>query len=275
MDANQEYVKRLALVEKKLAQTAREIVDHPEKAWDAIQKAYPNVHTRANMVCALWMHIKGLNDLDSRKREAWLAIYKTTCDATRAVYDANVPSERQVAGTVPYSVITSVRDALPLGSPQRLLLGMYTHIDPLRNDFHTLEIFHAAPEQQPVQNYIVLGNVNMLYLEEYKTAKTYKTLTIPLPKQLVYEINVSLKLRPRKHVFVMKNGNPYTNEHSFCTWANVQLKKLMSNPDITLTMLRHIHITEHTKDMTLMERRQTARNMGHSVIMQLGYTFKP
>eukprot|EP00798_Chlamydomonas_sp_ICE-L_P019714 gene19714-26405_t len=277
MDCQHQYDLKFAQLLRKLDTVADDIVTQPEKAIGAIKRAYANVHTRANMTHAAWNHVKrahALGQIDDATRAEWYTLYKGVHDAAKAVYDSNQPSAKQESAMIPYAGIVAVRDALPLGSAPRLLLGMYTHIDPLRNDFHMLEIFFDCPDPKPTHNYIVLGAVNTMYIQEYKTAKKYNTIVIALPPKLVFEITFSLRLHPRKHLFVMKSGKPYSKESSFGAWANAQLKKLLNNPDINLTMLRHIYITERTKDMTLAERKVTAKNMGHSVVMQLGYALQ-
>lgn len=265
------YTDRLAVAGRKLGRTLTHMVGDPDGVYAGIKSHYPNPHTRANFINAFWVHVKKLTTLPPATRDRWAAIFAETCAVNSAIYESNTPNDRQASGMVPHAAILATRDALPYGSPQRLLLGMYTYIDPLRNDFHALEVFSAPPNMPPTGNYIVLGTTNQLIVQQYKTAKTYKTLIIPLPRPLVQELGLSLQLSPRRHVFVMKNGQPYTKESSFSAWANHQLKTLLKNEHITLTMLRHIYITEHTQGMTLAERKQTARNMGHSVMMQLGY----
>ena len=87
-------------------------------------------------------------------------------------------------------------------------------------------------------------------------------------------IKESLKLQPRKYLFIQKNGEPYDKPNTFNRWANRKLKSLFGKKNISLSTLRHIYITR--RDLKLeeksgLERSKVANVMGHSVGTQQNY----
>lgn len=184
-------------------------------------------------------------------------------------------TERQKKAFIPFHEICQIRDQLPEGSMERLLISLYTMMDPVRADFHDIEIYEKKPEKNE-GNYMVLGHTNKLFLNDYKTALRYREIILDLPDDLVEKIKISLIQYPRKYLFVDRFGNPY-NSNSFNKWANTLLKRTFNNPYFSLTMFRHIYLSSpevNIKDKTLPERKEIAKNMGHSLDMQNQYVFK-
>lgn len=248
--------------------TLEEMTLAPEHAYTKIKETFPNPHTRATTVSAVWKELKTLPQSDPNRCK-WLEICKDARAGASRVYEENITSDRQKKGYIPLAHIEKLRDSLPEWSIERVLLGMYTHICPLRNDFHNLLVCHT---DKCTGNYLILSQTNPhLVLQEYKTSKRYGQLEIPLPQQLVNDIKSSLRYHPRNFLFVQKNGEPYSSENSFGKWANTHLKKLLQNDSVSLTMLRHIYIMDKAVGAPAVERKRIAKNMGHSVGMQMGY----
>ena len=97
-------------------------------------------------------------------------------------------------------------------------------------------------------------------------------MEIDLPVELIKEIDESLKLKPRKYLFVSTNGEAFNNSNSFNKWANRELKKIFNKKNISLTTLRHVYISGQNMDgKTRMERNKIAKKMMHSVDTQDKY----
>jgi integrase len=167
-----------------------------------------------------------------------------------------------------------MRDTLKVGSPERLLLSLYTYIPPVRADYFEVRI---NPPKSIIEdsksNYIVLDNEkSALVLQDFKTAAKYKEIRHTLPPPLFQEIQQSLKDKPRNYLFVMQTDStrPY-DRGAFSKWANKVLSDLFKIP-MTLTSLRHLFISTLDFNKTrASELEKIGNSMGHSISMQKGY----
>jgi len=153
---------------------------------------------------------------------------------------------------------------------------MYTDIPPVRCDLWKTKIYFKKPKNED-NNFIVLSSNNpYLYIQNYKTAKTYGDNKILLPKSLSDEINKSIIEQPREYLFTNKKNNAYNCSNSYTVWANRVLNKV-SGKKLNLTMLRHIFISNpelDIKNMTGLEKDIIAKQMGHSIAQQDKYFWK-
>lgn len=207
--------------------------------------------------------------------EKWKDVQRTVREPIEQKYKSNKPTVRQEQAYIQFDKLVEIRDRLPHGSQEQLLLSMYTHIPPARSDYHKTRIYTKKPHQDTEGNYIVLNNNPTLVLQDFKTAKIYKKIEIQLPPELVNDIQKSLDIFPRKYLFVSPRTNtPFDIPSSFNTWANRILKNITGKKEFTLSMLRHIYITR--RDLKLeeksgLEQDEIARAMGHSISTQRRY----
>lgn len=190
-------------------------------------------------------------------------------------YNSNKPNEKQEKAKISYDDLIKVKDSLEKGSDERLLISMYTLIPAQRSNYDSVRIYTEDPNNK-TDNYLVLNDKPILVLNKYKTSRTYDTLTIPIPDNLLQEIMWSLELKPREYLFVSPSGQPYEHSGSFNQYANRLLKKVL-NKDFNLTTFRHIYISNPDVDvnnLTLGEKRKLAKSMGHSVVSQQQYLWK-
>jgi hypothetical protein len=238
-----------------------------------------SLQTHAAAVMAAFKYHEALKDRLKRPLLVWTEFLAEVQQPIKARALSGLPTDRQGAGWIPLHEIVRKRFELPFGSPERLLIAMYTDIPSRRNDFATSRLYDKVPPRGTPGNYIVLPrsitSPSTLVMQEYKTAKRYNVVEEVLPDVLVNEIRESLRLNPRVHLFVApKTGKPYTNETVFNAWANATLKAVFGKP-LTLTLIRHAYITNMSFDtMTPMERQDLARKMGHGVAMQDMYKFR-
>lgn len=243
------------------------------------------LHGYAAAVLSAFKHVPRLKTEFPASFAAWTTLGETAQLPLDAHALSAQPTPRQSKGWVPLDEIVRKRDALALGSDERLLLAMYTLIPSRRNDFSSLRIYERlsqADRESTTGNFMVLPRgpktkgVATLTLKEYKTSKKYDEVTEVLPVALVREIRASLERAPREYLFVSpRDGRPYGpgREASFSKWANSLLERTFRRP-LTLTLLRHAYITGLRFDeMTPLEREDIARRMGHSVTTQMRYKF--
>lgn len=191
-------------------------------------------------------------------------------------YDSNQPTEKQKNAFFDFEQLLKIKDSLPKGSNERLLISLYTLIPAQRSNFDKVKIYGTDPKIK-TDNYIVWNNKPYIVLNKYKTSRIYDTITINIPPELQQEILYSLELNPREYLFVKKNGLPYDKSSSFNQYANRILKKVLNNEDFNLTMFRHIYISRPDIDvnnLTVGEKRKLANSMGHSPMVQNKYLFK-
>lgn len=221
-------------------------------------------------------------DLKSLASDAWAAWQTVSAEAKKPMNDrvlAAQPTMRQSLGWISFQELVRKRDALPVGSDGRMLLGIYSFIAARRNDYWALRLFPSQPAKGTTTgNYIILAphGDSTLVMQDYKTAKVYHTVTEVLPKVLVAEIRAYLARPARRgsqdYLFVsQKTGKPYKSDATFSAWANTLLLSLFMRP-VTLTILRHVYISAlDFNNLTIKERTEIALKMGHSIETQTRY----
>lgn len=174
-----------------------------------------------------------------------------------------------------FNRIVSVRDQLPEGSIERLLISFYTMIPPARADYFATQLVYNddAPTQK---NYIRIRSDSTAecILTDFKTAKTFKQIQHNLPTELVLELQKSLQKTPRDYLFINANGKPHTR-NSFVLWSRRILTKVFG-VDFTLVFFRHAFVTHFitTMDMNTVtdaEIKNISDKMGHSIEMFRAY----
>ena len=152
---------------------------------------------------------------------------------------------------------------------------MYTMIPPVRSDYYKIAIYkNESAVSDDIDNYLIMNDKPFIVLRKYKTSKTYKDIKIDLPNELVKQIKLSLKKKPRHLLFVSPRNNKEYKSNTFNKWVNRTFKSLTGKENISITTLRHIYITR--RDLKLeeksgIERNKIAKIMGHSVGTQQNY----
>ena len=168
--------------------------------------------------------------------------------------------------------LIQARDALPDGSINKLLIGFYTHLPPVRADYYATQILPFG-ETPTSPNYIFHdSNHSHSVITEFKTSKLYNEITNDLPPELHRQLILSLQLQPRKYLFVNKHGNPFTR-NGFTQWAITRLFQICKK-GLTLTMLRHIYISSLDLNSPPVELIEIGRKMGHHITQQMLYKWR-
>lgn len=224
----------------------------------------------------LLLYHQEIQEENPKLRYMWQNIRAEVNDLDQDIYTEQKLSEKQKKAMTPFDEICKVRDTLPIGSYQKLLFSLYTMIPPCRSDFDLVKIYDKLPLKPETKNYLVLGKINKLFLNEYKTNNRYEQIVIDLPANLVKEIKYSLKAYPREYLFVNQYNQPYSSPTAFNKYANLLVKKVMNNQSFTLTTFRRSYLSNPKLDLENMsheDRVKLGKKMGHSVPMQQGYVW--
>ena len=242
-----------------------------------ITQTSANRHLFYSAVVAYLKHTDKGRRIDQGTKDEWLTLQKENWEERRQAALDNAPSEANAAAaaTIHWNDIIRARDTLPSGSPERLLLSLYTYLPPLRADYFEVAINPPpAKQRDPKANFVLLQPQAQpqLVIRDFKTAAKYKEIKHTLPQPLLAEIEASMKIDPRHYLFVMPTDKtrPY-DRNGFSKWANKQLQQIFKVP-ITLTTLRHLYVS--TLDFNTTRARDLERignSMGHSIAMQKGY----
>ena len=212
-------------------------------------------------------------------RERWVAI---NCENEAPIVQRrleNKPTEMQMkkgGSQLSYEQIIAVRDELPVGSIERLLISMYTMIPPVRADYFATEIVSGDTAEPVMPNYIRLreDGTATVVLKDFKTVKVFKQITNELPVELIEQLRASLEKTPRSYLFLNAVGKPHTR-NSFTLWARRILSKIFGT-DFTLIFFRHSYSTHYTmthdlRSMTDAQIKEISDKMGHSSEMFRAY----
>ena len=271
------YLERIKTLTTKLEQPLYWILKNPKESLDFIFKLSESENTRKSYVSAIlavFKHNTGLKEASgfSSVYKTWLDKFKELDESIEERYKLNKPSDKQQEGYVPYKDIVKKRDELENTDMDKLLLGMYTYIKPLRADFNAVSIYKKLPTNlSKHENYIDMSK-KQLILQEYKTQKDHNKLEIDLPAELIKLINESLKEKPREYLFTDKKGDAYS-ANSYIKYANRRFLSLFKKP-LTITLIRHSYISSLDQNkLTTKEKEEIALAMGHTKGMQELYRF--
>lgn len=268
------YKDRVRVLERHTEKPVDYIILHPEKYISLIKKLYPNpTSTKAylTLIISLFRHNPDFKDSHKGLCEKWSEAFKEADMKVTERYEANSPSERQAVGYVPYEKIIEERDKLPAGTVERLLLGFYTHLRPLRAEYCRIALYKNTVPDQAEPNYILIRKQNMkLVIAHFKTRKAYDALEINLPEPLVKDVALSLKESPRDWLFVNQKGEPFT-QAAYSMWTARTFIKLFKKP-LTVSLIRHSFInTLDFNKLTIAEKRAIAKDMAHNIETQDKY----
>lgn len=227
------------------------------------------------IIVSLILHHQEIQEQNPDLLKQWKNIIANLTKDNDDVIDDNRPNNKQLKALLPFDEIVKIRDKLDDGSDEKLLISMYTMIEPLRSNFDRVKFINGLKKDKMDndENYIDIDK-KQLILNKYKTKKVYDQLKIDLPNDLIQQIKISLEHNPRDYLFTMKSGKPYDSSNTFNKWANRIVKKSIGNDKFNLTMFRHIYLSRkdiHLPEMTMKQRKVIAHNMGHSTLTQDKY----
>lgn len=266
------YQKGMVLI-KLIGKPIEYIIFHPEEVIKKINKAYPNIGSRKTFytfILALFRYNSDLKCSYKKEYDEWMKEFTETDKQIADRYKENAPTKKQQEGFVAYEEIVKKRDMLEDGTDEKLLLSLYTYIPPLRADFGKVAIYEAGTPEKDRKEDNYIYDFSQLVLRRYKTAKSHKEFSRDLPKELIKQIKESLKKKPRKYLFTMKNGDPML-KNTYTKWCNRVLQRLFGRA-LTVSLIRHAYInTLDFNKLTIKEKEEIAADMTHSAGMQDKY----
>lgn len=279
------YVERLRTMVAHFETNIYWIITHPDEVLEWILKKSDVLSTQKSYiiaVLAIFKHNEGLKIQLKKDYDIWFKKFTEIDEAITQKYKTNEPSEKQLNAYVEFKDIVKKRDELEDGSMDKLLLGFYSYIRPLRADFNAVRIYRKSENEDIIPaedkrdaNYILFSDEKdvHLILNEFKTQRHHNKFDKKLPDELVKELKLSLKKMPREWLFVDKFGKPYVATNSYTKWANRALNRLFGKP-LTITMIRHSFISSLDQNaLTILEKEEIAKEMAHSRGMQELYRF--
>ncbi|NBP65914.1 MAG: hypothetical protein EBU66_14790 [Bacteroidetes bacterium] len=239
------------------------------KKWfakDATLKVY------ISAIQCLFKYNKEFKEHNIKEHEKWGEAYKEVAKKVTERYEENKPSDIQSNGYVPYEDIIKMRNQLKDDDKEKLLLGMYTYIRPLRCEYSRVRIYKTrVPKDNKEPNYIVLKTKKSeMIIKDFKTRKSHSPIEIELPDELVELINKSVEKEPREWLFVDSNKEPYTRQ-LYIKWVGRVFRRLFDRP-LTVSLIRHAFInTLDFNTLSIAEKKEIAESMGHTHEMQDKY----
>ena len=283
------YMSRITGLMRKIdADTLFTVLEDPIRWYPKIREAYPSIPTRRNLLTvflALFTHDKELEtDVGGPEvQKKWRQYHDELGRYQKTQESKSEPSKKQVDKYTSFEEIETKYRELGKKSPhdslkssqQYLLLSIVLHLKPKRADLGSVKIYHDKNPNKTDENYIVLRTRGSSYLvmNVYKTNKFYHTVEEDLPRELTDDLQTSLRRHPRDYLFVSSEEKPMSN-NTYSKWFQRIFLELFGKSS-GVSLLRHIFISEKLNigNMTLAEREDTARKMGHNVAQQDHYRF--
>jgi hypothetical protein len=256
------------------AKTLNNLIENPQESFKQLEETTKIKHSPSNhhiYISSVVAFIKYILKNEQLLKK-WKEIEKTNWKPIAEHYEENKPTDLQSSKIMSFEEINTIRESLEKGSLERLLLGFYTLIEPIRADYYATEIVKSQEAESTEENYIVLtATSSKLIVKDFKTKQKYDKIENTLSDELRNELEESLKKYPRKYLFVMEDKqSPFTRK-LFSNWACRTLTRILKQP-MTLTALRHIYITNKIKNKTsIKELKDIASKMGHSRDLQRIY----
>lgn len=252
--------------------TLDNLISNPKKSFEALETTEKIKHSPANhhiYISSVVAFIKYILKNESLLSK-WKEIEKTNWKPIAIHYEENQPTELQKKKQMTFEEVNKIRESLEIGSTERLLLSFYTLIEPIRADYFATEII--TTEEPREDNYIILTAIEAkVIVKDFKTKQKYEKIENTLSPELYKELRASLDKTPRKYLFTTAEGKPFATRKLFSNWACRTLSRILKQ-EMTLTVLRHIYITNKIKSKTsVTELREIAKKMGHSRDLQRIY----
>jgi len=149
---------------------------------------------------------------------------------------------------------------------ERILLGLYTQLEPVRNDYTHIKLYAEDPKLTTGTYFIINKHTKEVVINEHKQTKTKGAIRQPLPERLADMIVMWFK--DETEMF------PITESA-----MSVRIKRLfqrITGKPLTVCSLRHSRLTFMYKNSPMpKEAKRVADAMGHTVAEAQQYRFAP
>jgi len=279
------YMKNLIRLNENQEIKNLKFLDKPEIILEKLSKYKPN--TQRTYLISIVSYLKEQTSIPKAKK-LYDKYYKILMNESKNIKSNNTKSETQKDNWISQEEVFEIYNHLteeidPLLNKKTLdnleygkilswvVLSLYVLQAPRRNaDYQNCKIIKHYHADLPTEfNYLDIPSY-IFYFNNYKTAKTYKTQTIPANEQLkkVLEVYLSqvhpqrklLKSKKNEDIFLLVNydGEPFTQTNSITRILNNIFKK-----KIGVSMLRNIYLTNKYAPQ-VEDLKDTATEMGTS-----------
>jgi hypothetical protein len=156
-----------------------------------------------------------------------------------------------------------------------IVASLYLTTKPGRNEYADMEIINnkdylkLPDDDKNTKNYLVVKSRNkkFFHLADYKTCKTYGPKDLIINSKLNSVLNLWLKFKPQSKYLLI---NAYGRKLSRNGLGKLLIRTFKATgKNVTSTIIRKVYCSEKFKnDTSFMEKEETAKAMGHSVMMQ-------
>lgn len=191
--------------------------------------------------------------------------------------EENKKTEKQEANWLTWSQIVTLRDLWKTQEAKShrnhqcyLALCAYTFLPPQRLNWCNVFIVPEGETPPETGNYMTSTEVTF---RDYKTAKNYGTLTLPLPKVFQEVVAASLEKYPRRYLFGHRNHNtPFTP----AALSHLLMEAFApTGRQAAANLIRHSYASFiHADKPSVAEETAEAKKMGHSATQSRLYAKK-
>lgn len=205
--------------------------------------------------------------------DAFIQEVKKRYEVYRAIDKSQVPTQKQVDAHIDWDTVIAWRDASGQTLPilDRMLVGLYTHLEPQRLDYTPMRIVVRVPKSlEDGVNYLVMAKKSARFIfHAYKTAGSYGDRVMAAPPALFKLLTEYLGER-RSGYLLQDISIPWTEAR---LGTNVRrIFQRAFDKDFGVNGLRHAFVTKINEGMpSLAHLEDAAKKMGHDVITHQTY----
>lgn len=211
----------------------------------------------------------------TKSENRWKEMRQKTYEYANEYRLQQKPSPTQAlksGSSLKFSDLILKRNELIDGSVDKLLLSFYTYIPPVRADFFATHLIKFG-ETSTYPNYILYNSEKAhMVITDFKTKDIYGSIEYNLPSELHNQLILSLDQNPRTFLFEIKPGQPF-NRKTFSEWTTKKLTTIFKK-EFTVTMFRHIYISNLDLNTPVTRLVEISKQMGHSITQQMLYKWK-
>ncbi len=259
------YTRRLTALQRLTGHGLKRVLLQPEQTLHVLKRhrchggrklAASTLKSYVSSALAALKHTETLRTRPEyrRARQAWVHAFKQLRDQVDAYYRKCASGEalpNRCQGYVPWGDLCRVRDQLPWGSIERLLLELHLHALGRSREYASVRLFTEVPSKEQRRrhpNNCVLHPSgpagSYLRLASFKTSGYIGPYKVPLSPSLHRAITASLRRQPRRYLFEQptRPGRPFKHANTFNQFCNRRFKAVFGRP-LTSNSIRHAFAT--------------------------------
>jgi hypothetical protein len=162
------------------------------------------------------------------------------------------------------TTLAAIKDKTPAQQKHLLVVSLYTLTPPVRADYGDVKIFkNKAMKTRPrTGNELIWTKKPVFVFREYKTAKSYGEVTLPIPKPLVKIIEDYFTFLGEVPKFLLGEEMSANTLSQYVQ----DVFRQYTGKEVGVSLLRHSYRT-FRGDMSIAEKEVLARQMLHSATM--------